>query len=173
LAVLADVKQAFKAAVSSVTPSPLAPQFKADKPPIPRFDNAPAAVVAPVPPLAIATVPVTFVAVAALPPMLSPAAVPVSPEPAPLKLDAVTVPEKLAEVPEIAPVNVAPESEAPPRFDNAPAAVVAPVPPWLIGHTVPSPQPEIICVDGYRSLIVTGAGYMFGDTPPLITTSKP
>ena len=58
-------------------------------------------------------------------------------------------------------------------FVHAPAAVVAPVPPWLIEHTVPNPQPEIICVDGYRSLIVTGAGYMFGDTPPLITTSKP
>jgi hypothetical protein len=36
----------------------------------PRFASACAAVVAPVPPLAIATVPVTFVAVAALPVVL-------------------------------------------------------------------------------------------------------
>ena len=77
-------------------------------------------------------------AVAALPPMLSPSAPPVSPEPAPLKLDAVTVPEKLADVPEIAPVNVAPERAAAPRFASAPAAVVAPVPPQ--GMPVGLPQ---------------------------------
>ena len=46
-----------------IGPVNVAPESEAP----PRFDSAPEAVVAPVPPLAIATVPVTFVAVAALP----------------------------------------------------------------------------------------------------------
>src|SRR5271165_6069854 len=110
----------------------------------PRFERAAEAVVAPVPPLARATVPVTLAAVPETFPVTLPVTLPVS---GPLNWVAVR-----------APVSVAPERGTAPRFERAAEAVVAPVPP-LARATVPgtlAAVPEIFPVRLPVTLPVSG-----------------